>query len=145
MPPSSHGADPGVVGHRGGLGLDVGEERVRRAPAAQVRAHAGDRVAPRPRLLLIGGAVLRRVVARGVRAHPVRHRLDRARTVACARLVEGDAGHGVAGEHIVAVDRDRSACRSPRRGDTAATRDCVATGTEIAHWLFCRKKTSGVR
>ncbi len=23
-------------------------------------------------------------------------------------------------------------------------RDCVATGTEIAHWLFCRKKTSGV-
>ena len=93
-----------VGGDVRGLGLDLGEERVARARAAQVRLVAGDRVARAPELHLVVGAVLGGVVARGVRAHAVGQRLDEARALAGAGLVEGDAGHGVAREHVVAVD-----------------------------------------
>src|SRR5690606_41066924 len=56
------------------------------------------------------------LVAGGVRAEPVGLRLDRARAVAGARLVEGHARDGEACEDVIAVDADageigRASCR----------------------------------
>ncbi|GAB7302671.1 hypothetical protein MAFF212519_05220 [Clavibacter michiganensis] len=50
---------------------------------------------------------------------------------------------GVAREDVVAVDL-RARHAEAARPEVERVRDCVLTGTEIAQWLFWRKKTCGV-
>lgn len=87
--------------------LQTGEVRLVGVPLPlQEAAQPQDRVLGPPGLRLLVGAVLGRVVGRGVGAHPVRERLDQHRPLAPARPLQRGAGHRQTGQDVVAVDPD---------------------------------------
>ena len=89
-----------------GLDLETIEELLRRALHQEVALDALDRVLELPGLDLGGLAVAGRVVGRRVSTHAVGVGLDQGRTLAVARLLQCRRRHGVAGQHVVAVDAE---------------------------------------
>ena len=65
-------------------------------------------------LELVVEAVARRVVGRGVRAHPVGVRLDERRAVAVPRALQRGLRDGVRRQHVVAVDADAREAEAQR-------------------------------
>ncbi len=90
-----------------GLGVDLVEERlVGQAVAGQVDLHPLDRVLELPALEVSREPVARRVVGRGVGAHPVGVGLHERRTLTLASALQRRLRDGVRREHVVAVDAD---------------------------------------
>src|SRR5512146_3492064 len=82
----------------------------------QVLRQALDRVAERPFLRLLLGAVAVWVVARRMRPGAVGEEFDQRRAVIAARPFGGPAGRGVDGEKIVAVDPQAREAEADRAG-----------------------------
>src|ERR1035437_1495167 len=72
----------------------------------QIGLEPGDRVAQLPDLDLRRDAILRRVVRRRVRTHPVGERLDQHRSLPTAGRVQRGLGHCIHGQDVVAVHPD---------------------------------------
>src|SRR5580692_2128147 len=100
--------------------------RGRTGTAGPDRAAPGRRpaVAPPPGLELAREPVPGGVVGGGVGAHPVGERLDQHRALALAGGAQRVLGHGIAGQHVVAVDLDageaEAACPLVDRGPALA-------------------------
>src|SRR5581483_10295012 len=93
--------------HSEGVGLldQRIEEFVAGQPAAAyVRLDAGERILQFPVLDLLAEAVTSGVVGGGVRAHPIRVRLDEGGASALAGPLQRRRHHRMHGEDVVAVD-----------------------------------------
>ena len=97
------------------LGVDLVEElHVGLLGPDQVLLHPGDGVLELPGLQLGRQPVPGRVVGGGVRAHPVGEGLDQRRALPLAGGLQGLAGHGQAGQHVVAVHPDAGEAEAVR-------------------------------
>ena len=75
-------------------------------------------------------------------AHAVGDGLDEGRSLAGVGAGQGQPGGGEDGQDVVAVHLDAGdAVALPRWAMEAC--DCRRTGSEMAHWLFWQKKTTG--
>src|ERR1035437_6401413 len=97
----AHGTEHGARVARGGDAARAGAGTTRRRAGRYPARGRQDR---RPRLG--GDAVLGRVVGGGVRTHPVGECLDQHRSLPAAGGVQRSFGHGIHGEHVVAVHPD---------------------------------------
>jgi hypothetical protein len=75
--------------------------------------------------------------------HPVGEGLDERRALAGARGIERVPWSRHTRQDVVAVDPHARGSRTRAPAARAAIRVCFSFGSEMAHWLFWQKKTTG--